>query len=447
MPFAISLWNSLVNRAPPKSSGLNLGSVVTDGQVSKRHFIIPHLHRAEHIVILGKTGTGKTSLIQSMLANDIRDGRGFLCIDLHGDLTPFILSRIAERERQTGKDLSSRTVILNPADASVSAGINVLQIRGAVSPLVSEVVAIFRKRWQLDHLGARTEELLRNSLWVLAESGLTLTELAPFLTDLGFRAGLIEKSANAEVKAYFRDRYEQLSDAMQAVVREAILNKVSAFTTDPAIRHIVGQKRSLDLASVLDSGLWMVLCLRKSELGENSETLAALILASFLNAVFARKNRTLFTLYADEVQNLASSGDTFEHLFAEARKFAVSVVTANQHLGQYSAQVRATLLSAGTSIFFRSSPEDAPYIARALDGGQSIERIVKELPNRHFIIRSGAKTWCEVVAPEVTKSPAFTSDIEARSKSHWARSRLSIEQEIAGRRKTTSRKEALEEWN
>jgi hypothetical protein len=384
-----------------------------------------------------------------MLSRDVRDGRGFLVIDLHGDLTPFILGRIAEQEQRDQSDLSRRTVILNPADRSFSVGLNILEAPASIAPLVSEVVAIFRRRWQLDHFGARTEELLRNTLWVLTENGLTLTEVAPFLTDLGFRSSLIERTSNAEVKSYFRERYERLSDAMQAVMREVILNKASAFTTDPAIRHIVGQQQALNVSETLDRNLWVILRLSKSELGENSETLASLILARFQNAVFARKSRELFTVYADEVQNLVGSGETFDHLLSEARKFAVSVVTANQHLNQYSSQVRASLLSAGTAIFFRSSPEDAPFIARALDGGPPMERRLKELRNRHFLIRSGDERWAEVVAAEVPHNSMSIESLVARSNAIWARERRQIEAEITARRGTNAatRKDALDEWN
>jgi len=289
-----------------------------------------------------------------------------------------------------------------------------------LAPLISEVVAIFRRRWRLDHFGARTEELLRNSLWVLAENGLTLLELAPFLTDLGFRTPLIERSQNAEVKAYFRSRYEQLSDAMQTVVREAILNKASAFSTDPAIRHIIGQELGFDIRQALDNGFWVILRLEKSRLGEDSETLAALILARFKDAIFGRRKRTLFTLYADEVQNLVSSGDTFEYLLS-------------------------TLLSAGTTLFFRASPEDAPSIARALDGGHAVERLIKELPDRHFLVRSGGDRWMEGAAENVAHNTTSTAELIDRSNEHWAKPRAAIEAEITSRL-GASRKEALEEW-
>ncbi len=396
-------------------------------------------------MIIGKTGTGKTSLIKAMLARDVQDGRGFLCVDLHGDLTPFILGRIREREQRTWEDLGSRTVVINPADPRFSVGMNVLRTERPLPPLISEVVSIFRRRWQLDRFGARTEELLRNSLWVLAENGLTLLELAPFLTDLGFRASLVERCQNVEVKAYFRSRYEQLSEAMQTVVREAILNKASAFSTDPAVRHIIGQQMGFNLADALDAGLWVILRLEKARLGEDSEVLASLILARFKDAIFARRERTLFTLYADEVQNLVSSGDTFDHLLSETRKFGVAVVTANQHLGQYPAQVRATLLSAGTTLFFRASPEDAPSIARALDGGPAVERLLKELPDRHFLVRSGGERWVEAAAVGVAHNTVSTSGLIERSNARWAKSRAVIEGEIASRLHVAG-KGSLDSW-
>lgn len=445
MSLVLTLWNKWINRAPPTANGIPLGYRVVDEQTTKARFLLPHQRRMEHLVILGKTGTGKTSLIKSMLARDIRDGHGFLCVDLHGDLTPFILGRIRQREQSMGVDLSSRTVIINPANQNVSVGLNVLRVSGRLSPLISEIISIFRLRWQLDRFGARTEELLRNSLHVLAENGMTLLELAPFLVDISVRAPLVERTSNAEIKVYFRSRFEQLSDAMQAVMREPILNKASAFTTDPGIRHLLGQQSTFDIGDAMDNGQWIILQLNKSELGENSETLAALILARFKSAIFARRKRTLFTLYADEVQNLVSSGSTFEHLFAEARKFGVSVATANQHLGQYPTQVRATLLSAGTTLFFRASPEDAPFIARALDGGHAVERLVKELRDRHFLVRSGSGRWMEVAADNIARNDTATAGLIERSNARWAKPRKAIEAEIASRLGAAGR-ESLEKW-
>ena len=165
MNMLVKIWNRLAERRSGSDEGLLLGTRVVDGQITRKHFRLSQRTRTEHVVIIGKTGTGKTSLIKSMLEQDTQNGNGFLCIDLHGDLTPFILGRIAQRERQSRTDLSSRTVIVNPADPSRAVGINVVEASHRSLPvLISEVVAIFRQRWSLDHFGARTEELLRNAL-------------------------------------------------------------------------------------------------------------------------------------------------------------------------------------------------------------------------------------------------------------------------------------------
>ncbi len=433
----------------PRDS-LLLGWRVVDGQLTKRQFRLSEVARTQHIVIIGKTGTGKTSLVKGMLSQDIRQRHGFLCIDLHGDLTPFVLDQVVQEEQRSSSDLSRRLIIVNPADPTYSVGLNVLQTDQRSLPvLISEVVAMFRQRWGLDHFGARTEELLRNCLWVLAEAGLTLADLRRFLVDLAFRAEFVRNARNDDVKIYFRQRYEQLSDAMQAVMREPILNKLTAFTVDPAIRDIVRQRRSsFDFVEAMDQGLWILLCLHKGRLGSNSEMLAALVLTKNKNAIFSRKNRTLFTIYADELQSLVSSVETFETLLSEARKFGCSIVTANQHLSQYPPSVRAALFSAGTNIFFRSSPEDAPRIAVALDGGRNTERLIKELPDRHFMVRTSDHKVAEVVSQTVIASPATSQDLVARSNRIWARLRSDIEAEVAESGPSgQSRKDPLEQWS
>ena len=180
---------------------------------------------------------------------------------------------------------------------------------------------------------------------------------------------------------------------------------------------------------------------------KTARQLASLILTRFKNAVYARRSRELFTLYADEVQNLVSSGNTFDHLLSEARKFGVSVVTANQHLGQYPVQVRAALFSAGTNLFFRCSPEDAPPIARTLGGGHTVERLIGELPNRHFFIRSGNSPRAEVLASGVAHNTISSVGLVARSNSVWAKPRTGIEKSIALRRGRSPRKDSLAEWD
>src|SRR5258708_2414601 len=169
---------------------LDLGFRVYDEQVTRVRISIPNNRRAEHIAVLGKTGTGKSSLLRFFLKQDIQAGRGFACFDLHGDLTAFVLSTLAAQEKSLKRHFSDRLIIIEPADSEYSIGLNPLGHRGGSERFVqiAEFAHILKQRWHLDAFGARTDEILRNSLYALAENGLTLLELAPFLSHAAFRA-------------------------------------------------------------------------------------------------------------------------------------------------------------------------------------------------------------------------------------------------------------------
>src|SRR6266436_1358278 len=184
---------------------LDLGFRVYDEQVTRVRISIPNNRRAEHIAVLGKTGTGKSSLLRFFLKQDVQAGRGFACFDLHGDLTPFLFSTVAAQEKILRRDLSDRLIVVEPADMEFSVGFNPLEQHRSFDRFVqiSEFAKILKQRWHLDAFGARTDELLRNSLYVLAENGHTLLELAPFLSHGAFRATCLEQVTNPEVKQYF----------------------------------------------------------------------------------------------------------------------------------------------------------------------------------------------------------------------------------------------------
>src|SRR5207249_2827856 len=150
------------------------------------------------------------------------------------------------QEKILRRGLSDRLIVVEPADMESSVGLNPLEQRRGSDRFVqiSEFAKILKQRWHLDALGARTDELLRNSLYVLAENGLTLLEFAPLLSHAAFRAKCMEHVANPEIKQYFLSRYDKASEPMRAYMREPILNKTSAFTADPHFRHIVGQALS-----------------------------------------------------------------------------------------------------------------------------------------------------------------------------------------------------------
>lgn len=442
----ISIWNSLLRKN--RSYGLKIGFQVQGGSSLKSQIAIPDHLRAEHIALLGKTGTGKSSLLRYFMSQDIAARRGFLCIDLHGDLIPFLFSKIAELDIHATEDLTGRLLVIDPVSPKYAIGMNLLECDEKSRPVqISEMVGLLQKRWSLDHFGARTEELLRNALWVLSENNLTLLEVAPFLTDPAYRTQLLKKASNFEVRRYFEDRYDQASQAMQTVMREAVLNKVSAFTVDPGIRHIVGQATSaVSLQAAIDEGFWICLNLRKGNLGDNALTLAGLFLTKFKNAIFGRANRNLFTLYADELPNLVAVDDSFRTLLSEARKFSVSVVTANQYLNQFAPAMRSALLSVATTLCFQLSSEDAPAMARALGGESSLARRLATLEHRELIGRIGQEVY-EVVVPKITTPPVPVSDLVEKSLRRFGKLRTLIEFEINARKPQTKIDAGLSDWN
>ena len=284
---------------------------------------------------------------------------------------------------------------------------------------------------------------------MLADNNLTLLELAPLLTNAAFRAGCLNRVQNTEVVSYFRTRFDTRSEAMQAAYRDAILNKISGFTTDQRFRHILGQQRStFSLLDAMDRGQWVILNLDKGRLGEQAATFGSLLLTKLKNALFSRRRRHMFTLYCDEIQNLVAYDSGLDTLLSEARKFGISVVSANQFLEQYPPQMRAAILAVGTHIFFQLSSADAEKMSSALDGGKRLAEVLKNLPKRHMLVKSGSRRPQEVLVPNVVDDDADYSDLYNRCRARWARRRGGIETEIRQRHQQANRttEEELDGW-
>ena len=446
-----NLWNRIARLGRRRLTGrLDLGFLVIDRRVSKHHFYIPHIKRAEHMVVVGKTGSGKTYLLLRMCLQDIRAGRGFVFFDHHGDTVPQLLSAIAAEEKHSGEDLSSRLVVIDPSDSQWSVGLNVLQPSGR-NPFIEvvSIAGILKERWGLTSFGAPTEELLRNSLFVLSENGLTLVELVPLLTDSTFRATCLTKVTNSDIRDYWEQRFEPLSDAMKAVRRDPVLNKVSEFVSDPHFKHILGQRQStIDLVDCLDRGTWILVDLSKGRLGRHSATLGSLILGQLKQAIFRRHSRQIFTLYCDEIQNLLVANSGIDTLLAEARKFGVSVVSANQFLEQFPREMRSAIQAVGTHVYFQLSSDDALHTSATLDGGKPVAELIKNLPKRISVAKSGHYRWQQVEVPQFDLPSSPFANLLQRSRVRSARLRSEVEQDIRSRlpRTMAAQKEALSDW-
>lgn len=446
-------WNRLSDwlRRTPRWNQLKVGLLVRDGRQTRVSVGIDHQRRTEHIAVLGKTGTGKTSLLRYMCAQDIERGHGFAFFDLHGDTTPFLLALIAAEEKRRGANLSDRTILIDPGDPERSVGLNILEAQGTQEAYVeiAEVTAILKHRWKLDTLGVRTEELLRHSLFVLISNGLTFLEIAPLLTSDAFRRACVAQTPPGEARSYFAARYDKLSVDMQAMYREAILNKVSLYASDPRFRHMIGQRMStVNLKRAIDSGAWVLINLEKGRLGEEASTLGALLLSKLKHAILSRLSRRLFTLYCDELQNLVAYDAGIEVLLSEARKFGISIVSANQYLDQYPASMRAAILAMGSQAFLQLSGLDAQRIAYWTGEGKTTADRLRTLPTRHVMLRQTGIGFDEAVVPNTGRPTRLPLGLLSRVRGRWTRPRQEIEEEIVERHKCAAeRNNSLgDEW-
>ncbi len=358
------LLNRLTTRRPKRASpGLVLGRLA---EPPHSPVVLTDRHRCEHAVILGKTGSGKTHLLE-VLALELASRReGFALIDFHGDVSLSLIARLALIDAE-------RLVILDPSHQTLSPALNVLESHGGEAERfrkVSELSSILRQRWSVDSFGARTEELLRNSLYTLASAGLTLADLPRLLTDTTYRNEKTGTLDHLDIQAYWRDRYEPLSEAMKAAFREPLLNRVTGFLTEPAARHLLGQPHStINIDDVIARRQWLIVRLPKGRLREHAHTLGNLIFAQLQFAALSREalpqtQRHTFTMLCDEAQNLAEND--LGTLLTEGRKFGISLITANQFWEQLPRELRGALLSANTLICFRLSSADASVLAGEL---------------------------------------------------------------------------------
>jgi hypothetical protein len=202
------------------------------------------------------------------------------------------------------------------------------------------------------------------------------------------------------------------------------------------------------LIDAIDAGCFIILALPKNRLGEQAALIAAVLLSKLKNSAFARTKRDLFTVYADEIQNLVSSESSLEVMFSELRKFGIGIVAANQYLDQYPPQLRSAVLAIGTHICFQLSSGDSEKMAQALDGGKHLAELLRNLPLRNFVLKSGSDHWKQVIAPNVDPLKADYRNLYQRSQIRFARKRSEIEQEIQSRvpKSTVVAKEQLDEW-
>ncbi|MDD4304874.1 MAG: type IV secretion system DNA-binding domain-containing protein, partial [Patescibacteria group bacterium] len=333
-----------------------------------RKFGIREDDRRRHVYIIGKTGMGKSCLIENMVIQDIRDGHGVALVDPHGDLVEKILHFIPANR-------INDVVYVNPSDFDFPIAFNVLENVDAKSRhlIASGLLGVFKKIWA-DSWGPRLEYVLNNAIIALLEyPGSTLLGIMRLLVDKDYREKVVKNITDPVVKSFWVDEYNKYPQKFQAEAIAPIQNKVGRFLSTPLTRNIVGQvKSSIDIRQIVDGQKILLLNLSKGRIGEdNSALLGAMIITKIQLAIMSRvdtpeEQRKDFYLYVDEFQNFAT--ESFANILSEARKYRLNLIVAHQYIEQLEETVSAAIFgNVGTMIVFRIGASDAEFLEKEFE--------------------------------------------------------------------------------
>ncbi|OHA14079.1 MAG: hypothetical protein A2909_02670 [Candidatus Tagabacteria bacterium RIFCSPLOWO2_01_FULL_39_11] len=354
----------------------------TNFRNERRRFGIKKEDRRKHMYIVGRTGTGKTTLLENMAIQDIQNGNGVGIVDPHGDFAEKMLDFVPEHRI---KDV----VYFNPSDTNWPIGFNVMEnVNAEQRHLVATgLLGIFKKIWP-DVWSARMEYLLSNAIFALLEyPDATLLAVNRMFSDKDFRNDVVSKITDDVVKAFWEQEFAKYTDRFMQEATPAIQNKVGQFISNPLIRNIIGQTKSaFNIRQIMDEKKIFIINLSKGKIGEeNSNLIGAMLITKIYLAAMGRvdlpdeEERTDFYLYVDEFQNFAT--DAFASILSEARKYRLNLVIAHQYIGQLitdlSTKVRdAVFGNVGSLVTFRVGAGDAEFLEKEFTPEFNIQDLV-----------------------------------------------------------------------
>jgi hypothetical protein len=338
----------------------------TDSRGQQVPFGIKAIDRTKHVYVIGKTGMGKSTLLENMAVQDIKNGNGLAFIDPHGQTAETLLDYIPE-ERM--KDV----LYFAPFDTANPVSFNVMEDVGADKRhlVVSGLMSVFKKIW-VDAWSARMEYILSNTLLALLEyPDSTLLGVNRMLSEKDYRKRVIDNITDPAVKSFWVDEFLKYNERYMQEAGDAIKNKIGQFTSNPLIRNIIGQPHSsFDIRDIMDNQKIMIINLSKGLVGEqNANLLGSMITTRMYLAAMSRADLTAaqmkempnFYFYVDEFQSFANA--TFADILSEARKYKLNLTIAHQYVAQMEDEVRdAVFGNVGTIISFRVGPFDAEVL-------------------------------------------------------------------------------------
>ncbi len=339
-------------------------------------FGIKRMDRRRHMYVLGKSGTGKSTLLANMIINDLKHDEGLAVIDPHGDLIETVLNYIP-------KHRINDVILLDPADPEAVVKLNLFEGGSVVHRelIASGIVSIFQKLYA-HSWGPRLEYILRNTLLTLLSEKAQLGDVLHMLTDEKFRMKVVDRLEDPVLKNFWVSEFNTMPDKQRSEAISPILNKVGQFVTSPLIRGVVNTNTSsFDIETVMNEGKILLVNVSQGKLGEdNASLLGAMMITKIQLAAMNRvyideEKRRDFYLYIDEFQNFATT--SFIKILSEARKYRLNLVLANQYMDQIPDDVKSAIFgNAGTMLSFILGASDADWMKKEFGNKYTDEDLV-----------------------------------------------------------------------
>lgn len=359
----------------------------TNFRDDRRRFGIRRADRRQHVYVIGQTGTGKSTLLETMVRGDLESGEGLALIDPHGDLVERV-------RRAVPGDRLRDLIYFDVPTIEGRLGFNPLRgvPPGKRALAASGLLDVFKKLWA-DSWGPRLEHILRNALLTLLEQpDPTLADVLRLLDDPHYRQAALLRVQNQQVRAFWLREYAKYPARFQVEAIAPIQNKVGAFLADPLLHRILTEPRqAFDLRRVIDERKVLLVNLSKGQIGQDTAALlGALLVAALGNAAFGRAEQSIeerrdFWLYLDEFHSFTTL--SLVTMLSELRKYRVGLTLAHQYLAQLEDELREAILgNVGTVIAFRLGASDAELLEQEFRPTFSSEDLMR-LPNRHVYLK------------------------------------------------------------
>lgn len=430
----------------PRVKDDNADGITTLGEAifrgNRTRFGIKVEDRMRHVYIIGKTGMGKSTLLENMIFSDIQAGKGVAVIDPHGDLIEDTLQYVPQER-------NNDVILFDPSDVTYPVSFNVLDCTDPEqhSVTASGIMSVFKKLWP-DAFSGRMEHILRNTLLALLEyEGSSMLGIMRMFADDAYRAKVVARVTNPMVESFWNDEYANWSEKYRTEAIAAIQNKVGQLLSTPMIRNIVGQSKSkLSIREAMDSGKIVLVNLSKGKIGEDTAAfLGSMLVTKFQLDAMSRADipgdqRKDFFLYVDEFQNFAT--ESFATILSEARKYRLSLTMANQYVSQLmigdnnSALRDAVFGNVGSLISFQVGSEDAEILSLQFEE-YALPKDILSLPKYHAYMRvmvDGVSSKPFSVNPLPPPTPLHTENrknvLQALTREQYSQHRDIVEQKI-----------------